>query len=134
MDNVLKSVKEWCDLTEIPVPDEPQLLDKKRAILRANLMEEENLEYLQACEGEDLVGVADALGDMLYILTGTMLEHGMQDVIEKVFNEIHRSNLSKMGEDGKPIRRVDGKILKGPNYTPPEIKRMVLKLPKQDWH
>lgn len=89
--------------------------------LRFNLMDEENKEYLEAATNNDMVEVADALGDMLYILCGTILEHGMQYKIEEVFNEIQRSNMSKLGADGKPIYREDGKVLKGPNYFKPDI-------------
>ena len=90
--------------------------------LRFNLMDEENREYYEAAQNDDLVEVADALGDMLYILCGTILEHGMQDIIEEVFGEIQRSNMSKLGEDGMPIYREDGKVLKGPCYFKPDIK------------
>lgn len=89
--------------------------------LRFGLMEEENQEYLEAAERDDLVEVADALGDMLYILCGTILEHGLQHKIEEVFEEIQRSNMSKLGADGNPIYREDGKVLKGPNYFKPNI-------------
>ena len=89
--------------------------------LRFNLMDEENKEYFEAANNDDLVEVADALGDMLYILCGTILEHGMQHKIEEVFTEIQRSNMSKLGVDGKPIYREDGKVLKGPNYFKPDI-------------
>lgn len=93
--------------------------------LRFNLMDEENKEYLEAAENDDMVEVADALGDMLYILCGTILEHGMQDKIEEVFNEIQRSNMSKLGADGKPIYREDGKVLKGPHYFKPNIQEIL---------
>jgi predicted HAD superfamily Cof-like phosphohydrolase len=96
-------------------------IGEDRNLLRFNLMKEENEEYLVAANINDLVEVADALGDMLYILCGTIIEHGMQDKIEEVFNEIQRSNMSKLGEDGKPIYREDGKVLKGPNYFKPNI-------------
>jgi predicted HAD superfamily Cof-like phosphohydrolase len=86
-------------------------------------MHEENLEYLDACYNNDLVGIADALGDKLYILCGTILKHGMQHIIEDVFNEIQASNMSKLGEDGMPILREDGKILKGPNYFKPNLEK-----------
>lgn len=89
--------------------------------LRFDLMDEENKEYLEAANNGDLVEVADALGDMLYILCGTILEHGMQHKIEEVFTEIQRSNMSKLGADGKTIYREDGKVLKGPNYFKPDI-------------
>ena len=95
--------------------------------LRYNLMDEENEEYLQAALNNDLVEVADALGDMLYILCGTILEHGMQYKIEEVFEEIQRSNMSKLGPDGKPIYREDGKVLKGPHYFKPNIKGILEK-------
>jgi predicted HAD superfamily Cof-like phosphohydrolase len=95
--------------------------------LRFNLMDEENREYLEAVNNNDMVEVADALGDMLYILCGTILEHGMQHKIEEVFQEIQRSNMSKLGEDGKPIYREDGKVLKGPNYFKPNISGILEK-------
>lgn len=90
--------------------------------LRYDLMAEENKEYLEAANNNDIIEVADALGDMLYILCGTILEHGMQHKIEAVFEEIQRSNMSKLGKDGKPIYREDGKVLKGPNYIKPNIQ------------
>ncbi|NAY90322.1 hypothetical protein GTQ34_00185 [Muricauda sp. JGD-17] len=93
--------------------------------LRFNLMDEENKEYLEAANNGDLIEVADALGDMLYILCGTILEHGMQYKIEEVFEEIQRSNMSKLGKDGKPIYREDGKVLKGPNYFKPNIQEIM---------
>lgn len=104
---------------------EPQLLDEQTFILRHKLMREENQEYLEACWDGDIIGIADALGDQLYILAGTILKHGLQHKIEEVFNEIHRSNMSKLGEDGKPVLREDGKILKGPRYTKPNILKVL---------
>ncbi|WP_425236241.1 hypothetical protein [Ulvibacterium sp.] len=97
-------------------------LGADKNLLRFNLMDEENREYLEAATADDLTEVADALGDMLYILCGTILEHGMQHKIEEVFEEIQRSNMSKLGADGKPIYREDGKVLKGPNYFKPDIQ------------
>jgi predicted HAD superfamily Cof-like phosphohydrolase len=88
-------------------------------------MEEENNEYLEACEANDLVGIADALGDQLYILCGTILKHGLQHKIEEVFDEIQKSNMSKLDRDGKPIFREDGKILKGPDYFRPDIGKIL---------
>ena len=93
--------------------------------LRFNLMKEENEEYLEAVQNNDIVEVADALGDMLYILCGTILEHGLQHKIEEVFDEIQRSNMSKLGEDGKPIYREDGKVMKGPNYFKPNFENIL---------
>jgi len=92
-------------------------------LLRHRLMGEENEEYLEACKNGDLVEIADALGDMMYILSGTILAHGLQDKIENIFEEIQKSNMSKLGSDGKPIYREDGKIMKGPDYFKPDIKK-----------
>ncbi|WP_027078550.1 pyrophosphohydrolase domain-containing protein [Maribacter antarcticus] len=102
-------------------------LGTAKNLLRFNLMDEENKEYIEAATNKDMVEVADALGDMLYILCGTILEHGMQHKIAEVFNEIQRSNMSKLGEDGKPIYREDGKVLKGPNYFKPNIEAILNK-------
>ncbi|MFT6503640.1 MAG: putative HAD superfamily Cof-like phosphohydrolase [Crocinitomicaceae bacterium] len=97
-------------------------------MLRFKLMAEENEEYLEAAQDGDLVEVADALGDMLYILCGTILKHGMQDKIVEVFEEIQRSNMSKLDIDGNPIYREDGKVLKSDQYFKPDIKTILEKL------
>jgi predicted HAD superfamily Cof-like phosphohydrolase len=88
-------------------------------------MAEENDEYLDACDENSLVEIADALGDQLYILCGTILKHGMQHIIEEVFDEIQASNMSKLGEDGKPLLREDGKILKGPGFFKPNLAKFI---------
>lgn len=110
-------------IRETPIAD----LGKEKNLLRYKLMREENEEYLEAANSGDLVEVADALGDMLYILCGTILEHGLQHKIEEVFNEIQRSNMSKLGADGQPIYREDGKVLKGPHYFKPNIDTILKK-------
>lgn len=97
-------------------------LGEQKNQLRFELMKEENEEYLEAVQNNDIVEIADALGDMLYILCGTILEHGLQDKIAEVFDEIQRSNMSKLGEDGNPIYREDGKVMKGPNYFKPNFE------------
>ena len=106
---------------QIPTVNIPE--DRKK--LRFELMREENEEYLEAALANDKVEVADALGDMLYILCGTIIEHGMQDVIEEVFDEIQNSNMSKLGADGNPIYREDGKVLKGPHYFKPNFTKIL---------
>jgi predicted HAD superfamily Cof-like phosphohydrolase len=100
-------------------------LGKNKNELRFNLMKEENEEYLEAVQNNDLTETADALGDMLYILCGTILEHGLQHKIEEVFEEIQRSNMSKLDHDGKPIYREDGKVMKGPNYFKPNFETIL---------
>lgn len=128
MKSKIDAVKAFHEAFEIGYQSEPiaQLSDQKMK-LRFDLMDEENKEYLEAAKNNDLVEVADALGDMLYILCGTIIEHGMQDKIEEVFDEIQRSNMSKLGADGKPIYRDDGKVLKGPNYFKPNISEILKK-------
>tara|TARA_B110000091_G_scaffold110226_1_gene119493 strand:- start:1648 stop:2085 length:438 start_codon:yes stop_codon:yes gene_type:complete len=128
LQDVIADVKTFCDSYKIKVADDPTTeLTGDSIALRHRLMEEENNEYLEAAEAGDLVEIADALGDQLYILCGTILSHGMQIVIEDVFAEIQSSNMSKLGEDGEPIVREDGKILKGPNYFKPDISSILEK-------
>ncbi|MDT0540360.1 MULTISPECIES: nucleoside triphosphate pyrophosphohydrolase family protein [Croceitalea] len=126
MKSKIRAVKEFHEAFGLGILDNPKAnLGKSKNELRFNLMDEENREYLEAAGEGDLIEVADALGDMLYILCGTILEHGMQHKIEEVFNEIQRSNMSKLGADGKPIYREDGKVLKGPNYFKPNIAKIL---------
>ena len=103
----------------------PTLIPEDDYSLRYKLGKEELDEYLDACKDGDLIEVADALADQLYILLGTMISHGMGNVIEDIFDEVHRSNMSKLGEDGKPIYREDGKILKGPNFSSPNLSKFL---------
>ena len=100
-------------------------INEKDYLLRHRLMMEENDEYLEAAKQGDLVEIADALGDMLYILCGTILKHGMQHKIEDVFQEIQKSNMSKLDENGQPIYREDGKILKSNKYFKPNIQALL---------
>ena len=126
MKNKISAVHEFHTAFGLGIKETPQAdLGTRKNQLRFELMREENEEYLEAAANNDLVEVADALGDMLYILCGTIIEHGMQHKIEAVFNEIQRSNMSKLGADGKPIYREDGKVLKGPNYFKPNIQKIL---------
>ena len=128
MKNKLKAVQTFHKAFGLGVEHKPiAKLSEQKLQLRFDLMAEENEEYLDAAKNGDLVEVADALGDMLYILCGTILEHGMQHKIEEIFNEIQRSNMSKLGADGKPIYCEDGKVMKGPNYFKPYILKVLEK-------
>ena len=100
-------------------------ISEKTYKLRYKLMQEENNEYLDACKNGDLNEIADALGDMMYILCGTILSHGLQDKIELIFEEIQKSNMSKLDKNGNPIYREDGKILKSENYFKPNISKIL---------
>ncbi len=115
-------VREFHDAFGISNADNPTAeLTQADHELRHRLMHEENEEYLEAAQKGDLVEVADALGDMLYILCGTILKHGLHDKIEDVFEEIQRSNMSKLDANGQPIYREDGKVLKSELYSRPDI-------------
>jgi predicted HAD superfamily Cof-like phosphohydrolase len=124
----INAVKEFHDVflignREVPTGTVPE----KEYQLRYDLIKEENEEYLEAAKRGDLVEIADALGDQLYILFGTILRHGLQYKIEEVYDEIHRSNMSKLDADGKPIFREDGKILKSDRYFKPDIRKILEK-------
>lgn len=101
------------------------VLSDSDVTLRYNLMKEENEEYLEAAKNGDIVEIADALGDQLYILCGTILKHGLQDKIVEVFQEIQRSNMSKLDENGNPIYREDGKVMKSELYFKPNIQAIL---------
>ncbi|MDO4229118.1 MAG: nucleoside triphosphate pyrophosphohydrolase family protein [Capnocytophaga sp.] len=126
MKEKIKAVTEFHKAFGVNVSEKPTVDLKNEIInLRFKLMAEENEEYLEAAQNRNLIEVADALGDMLYILCGTIIEHGLQYKIEEVFSEIHRSNMSKLDENGKPIYREDGKVMKGKNYFTPDIAKVL---------
>lgn len=128
MKDKIEAVKSFHTAFKLGYRETPKAdLGLEKNMLRYKLMREENEEYLEAANNNDLVEVADALGDLLYILCGTIIEHGLQYKIEEVFDEIQRSNMSKLGEDGEPIYREDGKVLKGPNYFKPDIASILEK-------
>lgn len=123
MQKQIKQVLEFHNGFELEYNTSPiAAISEKHKLLRFNLMKEENNEYFEAIQNNDIIEIADALGDMLYILCGTILAHGLQDKMEAVFDEIHRSNMSKLDTNGKPIYRDDGKVLKGIDYFKPNIE------------
>jgi predicted HAD superfamily Cof-like phosphohydrolase len=109
------------------VKKKPELPDEKTIALRVDLIEEELKELMQALyhdpEKKDLVGVADALTDILYVTYGAGHAFGID--LDKCFAEVQSSNMSKLGEDGKPIYREDGKVLKGPNFFEPKLDKVL---------
>ena len=124
--SILNKVRKFHEVFGLDHHDEPQAVINDRIIeLRHRLMAEENDEYLEAAKEGNLTLVADALGDKLYILCGTIIAHGLQHKIVEVFDEIHRSNMSKLDENGKPIYREDGKILKSEGYFKPNISSVL---------
>jgi predicted HAD superfamily Cof-like phosphohydrolase len=119
MQHPYDAVDEFHAAFNLPRAETPILPDTSTRELRKNLLREEFEEYLAAEADNDLVEVADALADIIYIACGTAVAYGIP--LDLVFAEVHRSNMSKLGDDGKPIYREDGKVLKGPNYSPPTI-------------
>jgi len=102
------------DAPTVDLPDEV-------IALRVSLIQEELNEYREAAESCDLVAVADALSDLMYVVLGTYVSHGLQDVAEALFAEVHRSNMSKLDEHGNVIHRADGKVLKSSRWSPPDL-------------
>jgi predicted HAD superfamily Cof-like phosphohydrolase len=120
--SILDKVRDFHEVFGLDYHTTPRADISERIIeLRHRLMAEENDEYLEAAREGNLTLVADALGDKLYILCGTIIAHGLQHKIVEVFEEIHRSNMSKLDEQGKPIYREDGKIMKSEKYFRPDI-------------
>ena len=105
------------------VKDSPKLADHKTAMLRLKLILEEYEELEDAVTEGHLVGIADALTDILYVTYGAGAAYGID--LDKCFEEVHNSNMSKLGEDGKPIYREDGKVMKGPNYWEPDLLKVL---------
>jgi predicted HAD superfamily Cof-like phosphohydrolase len=126
MSDMLEGVKKFHEVNGLPVADRPKMVDENRKRLRVKLLEEEVKELKDAFEADDLVEAYDACIDVLYLTLGTLVEMGLSDKLG--FDEVQKSNMSKLGEDGKPIlsrgEELDGyplgKVLKGPNYFQPQ--------------
>jgi len=126
MEKQLTAVKEFHVSFGLGVSEKLRAsLGVEKNLLRFNLMKEENEEYLEAVHNGDIVEIADALGDMLYILCGTINAHGLHEKMAPVFEEIQRSNMSKLDANGKPIYREDGKVMKSELYFKPDIKAVL---------
>ena len=122
----LDQVQEFHETYGLPVKSAPDLSCEQTKELRINLLAEELDELKEALAENDMVETLDALIDLQYVLDGAFLSFGLQGVKKAAFNEVHRSNMSKLGEDGKPIRREgDGKVMKGPNYFKPDMAQFV---------
>ena len=115
-----ESVKEFMETFGQEVKTKPEVPDSEIVNLRIELIAEELEELWDACKDKDIIGIADALTDILYVTYGAGHAFGVD--LDKCFAEVQRSNMSKLGEDGKPIYREDGKVMKGPNYSEPDLK------------
>ena len=122
--DTLAIVREWHEAFEVPVVDAPSI-PAQRAQMRLAILEEEVAELRAAVEAGDLVETLDALCDIQYVLDGTFLEFGFHHIKPQAMQEVHASNMSKLGADGQPVLREDGKVLKGPDFWPPNLGRFL---------
>lgn len=116
-----KMVAELMRMYGQDIATKPTLPNRKVAWLRLKLILSEVWELFVAMRRRDLVEIADALTDILVVVYGMGLTYGID--LDACFREVHRSNKTKLGYDGKPIYRADGKVMKGPNYQPPNLKK-----------
>ena len=124
--STLEQVQEFHETYGLPVEAAPNVTDEKTNALRINLLAEELDELKEALVNGDALEALDALIDLQYVLDGAFLSLGLHDVKDVAFSEVHRSNMSKLGADGKPIRREsDGKVMKGPNYFKPDLAQFI---------
>ncbi len=126
MREAIRKVQQFHEAFGVPVAPRPTAdLPAEIRTLRVRLLAEELAEYEAAAAAGDLVAVADALTDLAYVLFGTYLAHGLQDVAEELFAEVHRSNMSKLDENGQPIHRSDGKVLKSARFSEPDLRTIL---------
>lgn len=124
----LMMLREFHSTFRAHLEDEPTAdLTDETIALRVSLIQEELDEYRKAAEARDLVGVADALSDLMYVVLGTYVSHGLHLHAEALFAEVHRSNMSKLDDDGEPIFREDGKVLKSDNFDHPDLEAILAK-------
>jgi len=118
-----EKVKQFMSTFGQEVKNRPKFPDDKIVDLRIKLIEEELQELKDAIKNKDIVEVADALTDILVVTYGGAAAWGLE--IDKCFSEVHRSNMSKLSANGKPIYNDYGKVMKGPNYSPPDLKKFI---------
>jgi len=118
-----QKVKTFMEIFGQEVKSEPSFSSEKINDLRYNLIKEELAEFKEAIDKKDLLEVADALTDLLYVTYGAGHAFGIN--LDDCFNEVQNSNMSKLGTDGKPIYNEAGKVMKGPNYFKPDLSKFV---------
>jgi predicted HAD superfamily Cof-like phosphohydrolase len=117
-------VKEFMTIGRQLINESPSLTKYNDYTLRYNLMKEENKEYLQACHDHDKIEILDALVDQMYVLLGTIHQHGMSNIFEEAFNRVHENNMSKF-PNGQILRDAEGKILKPEGFKPVDLSDLV---------
>lgn len=125
MVGLFKKVRDFHRAFSIPLRDKFSLITPEEYTLRFKLMQEENEEYLHACVMGDKVEIADALGDKLYVLLGTIVQHGLQDQIGVIFDLIHDNNMSKLDANGMPLRDENGKVKKPTGFVPVDLTKII---------
>jgi len=124
LSRIAAQVGEFHRSYDLPVRTSPTItVGQQQRDLRLSLIEEEVGELRDAAEADDLVGLADALADIVYVAYGTAQVYGID--LDAVLQEVHQSNMTKLGADGLPVRRADGKILKGPDYRAPNVQAVL---------
>nr|WP_320118582.1 nucleoside triphosphate pyrophosphohydrolase family protein [uncultured Marinifilum sp.] len=123
----LEKVNQFHEAFGVNVEKYPKIPNRDRCELRQNIIQEEVNELKLAWESGNLVEVADALADIHYVVMGTVLEFGLQDKYPEIFSEVHKSNMSKLDENGKALYREDGKVIKSELFKAPDIKRILNK-------
>ena len=118
-----ESVRKFMETFGQKVRTKPEIPDEKTMQLRLDLIQEELDELKEAMKQKNLKEIADALTDILYVTYGAGFAYGIN--LDKCFKEVQRSNMSKLGEDGKPIYNDKGKVMKGPNYSEPNLKQFI---------
>jgi len=127
MEKQLSQLEEFHRAFRSTWQDAPKRVDEKTKKMRIALMREELDEVVEAMENEPLENIAKELADLLYVVYGTIGAYGFHGIMEEICDEVHRSNMSKLGENGELLLREDGKVLKGPNYKPADIKKVFSK-------
>ena len=127
MKKEIEDVKKFHDIFDHPIETAPGIPDKAIQELRERLIAEELAELKNANANNDLTEAADALIDLLYVTYGALICYGLGDAADELFNEVQASNMSKLDENGNPVHREDGKIMKGPDYFTPDLKSIIEK-------
>lgn len=124
MKDLIEKLREFHRTYNLPIGKLPHVAEPSLRLLRVDLMLEEVREYFQAEKAGNLAEIADGLIDVIYIAVGTGIAYGLP--MEELFNEVHRSNMSKLGADGKAVYSETGKVLKGPFFSPPNLVDVLL--------
>ena len=123
----IKLLTEFNKAFSVPVNKKPTLISNEEFKLKINLIKEELSEYEDACSEQDITEVCDAIIDLTYVMYGMVVQHGLSDVFDDMFEEVHKSNMSKL-ENGRVLTRSDGKIMKGSEYFTPDLNQFIKRM------